>query len=59
MLNQIETMKSRAREELDKADNPAALESWRVRYLGKKSELTQILRGLDEVYFDVKMVVLC
>jgi phenylalanyl-tRNA synthetase alpha chain len=57
MLNQIETMKSRAREELDKADNPAALESWRVRYLGKKSELTQILRGLADLSVEDKKVV--
>jgi len=50
-------MKSRAREELDKADNPAALESWRVRYLGKKSELTQILRGLADLSVEDKKVV--
>ena len=32
--------------ELDNIGNTTELESWRVHYLGKKSPLTQILRGL-------------
>lgn len=57
MLDQIQAMKSRARQELEKANDAAALESWRVSYLGKKSELTQILRGLANLQIEEKKVV--
>lgn len=57
MLDQIEAMKSRARQELEKVEDAAALESWRVSYLGKKSELTQILRGLATLPIEEKKVV--
>lgn len=46
MLEKLENLKSRAIAELAAADNENELESWRVRYLGKKSELTGVLRGL-------------
>ena len=46
MLKQLEEIKSSALRELDNIDNVAELESWRVRYLGKKSELTKVLRSL-------------
>jgi phenylalanyl-tRNA synthetase alpha chain len=57
MLDQIQAMESRARQELEKANDAAALESWRVSYLGKKSELTQILRGLANLPIEQKKVV--
>jgi phenylalanyl-tRNA synthetase alpha chain len=57
MLDQIQAMESRARQELEKANDAAALESWRVSYLGKKSELTQILRGLANLPIEEKKVV--
>lgn len=46
MQTLIENLKSKAVQELDCIDSIAELESWRVRYLGKKSELTGILRNL-------------
>jgi phenylalanyl-tRNA synthetase alpha chain len=46
MLKQLEELKQRAAQELEAVTNARELEAWRVRYLGKKSELTQILRSL-------------
>ncbi len=46
MINQLETIKSRAQMELELIKDISGLEAWRVRYLGKKSDLTQVLRGL-------------
>ncbi len=46
MLEQLKGLHAQALDELKKIDNPRELESWRVRYLGKKSRLTQILRSL-------------
>ena len=46
MLEQLKDLRTQALEELDKVGNPRELELWRVRYLGKKSNLTQILHSL-------------
>jgi len=46
MLRQLEELKSNALRELDGIEDARELESWRVRYLGKKSKLTGILRSL-------------
>ena len=46
MLQQLENLKLNALRELGSITNITELESWRVRYLGKKSELTKVLRGL-------------
>jgi phenylalanyl-tRNA synthetase alpha chain len=46
MLNEIEKIKTEALKQLGGIDNAKDLEAWRVKYLGKKSPLTQILRGL-------------
>jgi len=46
MLKQLEELKLNALKELDAINNLKELESWRVRYLGKKSELTRVLRSL-------------
>lgn len=47
MLEPIEEIKAEALKQLDGIDNVKDLESWRVHYLGKKSELTRILRSLS------------
>jgi phenylalanyl-tRNA synthetase alpha chain len=57
MLNQIEELKAIAQEELDRTSNAADLEAWRVRFLGKKSQLTQILRGLADLSIEEKKAV--
>jgi len=46
MLKRLEELKSSALKELAGASNLTGLEAWRVRYLGKKSQLTGVLRGL-------------
>jgi phenylalanyl-tRNA synthetase alpha chain len=57
MLNQLEAIKTKAEEELKVAKDGPALESWRVRYLGKKSELTQVLRGLASLSIEERKTV--
>lgn len=46
MLHQLDELKLNAQQELDALSSTKELESWRVRYLGRKSELTNILRSL-------------
>ena len=46
MLNELERLETAAREELGSAGSAAELETWRVKYLGKKSVLTGALRSL-------------
>lgn len=46
MLSKLEELKTTALRELEDIDVAKDLESWRVRYLGKKSELTTALRSL-------------
>ncbi|MBE0480618.1 MAG: phenylalanine--tRNA ligase subunit alpha [Dehalococcoidia bacterium] len=46
MISKLEELRRQALSELDSVENPESLENWRIRYLGRKSELTQILRGL-------------
>lgn len=49
MLKQLKDLHTQALEELNNVDNSGDLELWRVRYLGKKSSLTQILRSLVDM----------
>jgi phenylalanyl-tRNA synthetase alpha chain len=49
MLERIEQLRAEAEAAIAAASNPAALEELRVRYLGRKSELTGILRGIGEL----------
>lgn len=46
MKEQIEQIKIGAKEEVAKSTNLQSLEEARVKYLGKKGELTQVLRGM-------------
>jgi phenylalanyl-tRNA synthetase alpha chain len=46
MLNQVEELASRASEELGEITDLNDLEAWRIRYLGRKSSFTQVLRSL-------------
>jgi phenylalanyl-tRNA synthetase alpha chain len=52
MLEQLEELQLKALNELDKADNFADLESWRVRNLGKKGNLARILHSLGKLSLD-------
>ena len=49
MRDQLRSMEERALTELAGVHEVAALEAWRVRYLGRRGELSQILRGLGEL----------
>jgi len=46
MLNQVEELASKASDELGKIADVNDLEAWRIRYLGRKGSLIQILRSL-------------
>jgi len=43
----LDDLKQKALSELEAASTAEALEAWRVAYLGKKSELNTVLRGLS------------
>lgn len=45
----LKSLQSRALAELDGASNEAALEAWRLAYLGRQGVVTQLLRGLGEL----------
>jgi phenylalanyl-tRNA synthetase alpha chain len=47
--DRIEQLRSEAAEAIGAAGSTAELEELRVRYLGRKAELTQILRGIAEL----------
>ena len=47
MLKKLETIKAKALDELHHIANVKELEAWRVAHLGKKSELTHILRSVS------------
>lgn len=49
MQDQLRDMEQRALASLEQAGDLAALEAWRIRYLGKKGELSQVLRGLGSL----------
>jgi len=49
MLKQLEALKAQALQELNSIETAADMESWRITYLGKKSQLTSILRGLSSL----------
>jgi len=49
MIQRLNELKQTALRELEAVNDLANLESWRVRYLGRKSELTNMLRGLADL----------
>ena len=49
MKQQLEQIKVQALEALQQASTPAALEELRVRYLGKKGELTAVLKQMGQL----------
>lgn len=57
MLPQLEELRVRALQELADLNNAKDLEAWRVRYLGRNSELTSILRGLSTLPLEEKKTV--
>ena len=57
MKEQIEEMKTKALNAINKAENEKQLEEVRVTYLGKKGELTAILRGMGALSPEERPVV--
>jgi phenylalanyl-tRNA synthetase alpha chain len=57
MREQLEAIKTLALEELSKVNEKAELENIRVKYLGKKGELTTILRGMGKLSAEERPVV--
>jgi len=57
MLENIKSIQAEAMKQLDAINNAKDLETWRVQYLGKKSPLTQILRGLAGLSIEEKKAV--
>jgi phenylalanyl-tRNA synthetase alpha chain len=57
MLNKIEEIKTEALKQLAGINNAKDMEDWRVHYLGKKSPLTQILRGLTALSIEERKAV--
>ncbi|HEY2283481.1 MAG TPA: phenylalanine--tRNA ligase subunit alpha [Solirubrobacteraceae bacterium] len=49
MIERIEQLSAQARTEIAGADSGEALEELRVRYLGRKAELPQLLRGVADL----------
>ena len=49
MKEKIEEIRKSAKEELSKIQNLQELQELRVKYLGKKSELTAVLKGLGSL----------
>ncbi len=57
MKEKLELIKNNALEEIKNNSNGSELESIRVKYLGKKGELTQILRGMGALSAEERPVV--
>ena len=51
-VGRIQELETEAKAAIESADSPAALEELRVAYLGRKAELTSILRGIAELPAD-------
>jgi len=49
MLKGLEELKQKAEQELKAVANKEGLEAWRVRYLGRKGQLTKVLRSLSSL----------
>lgn len=49
MQKQLEVILAEAREKLDSVTDPKAIEEMRIRYLGKKGELTSILKSMGSL----------
>lgn len=57
MLERLKQLKETALSEIKHTDSREILEELRVKYLGKKGEVTQILRGLKDLSIEEKKVI--
>ncbi len=49
MTDQIAELAERARDDLSTTSDLEALEAWRLKYLGRRGELTQVLRSIGQL----------
>ena len=49
MKERLEALRQQALSELKNADAPKAIEEFRVRFMGKKGPLTELLRGMGSL----------
>ncbi len=49
LLEDLRILQQRAENTLDDSDSPEELENWKIKYLGRKGELTHILRGIGSL----------
>ena len=49
LLKNLDELQARALKELEESATSEALEQWRVAFLGRRGELTQVLRGLSSI----------
>lgn len=57
MKEQLEEIREIARKELDQVENMHQLEEWRVKLLGKKGMLTQVLRGMGKLSSEERPII--
>jgi len=57
MKEQLNSIKLKAEEELSKIQSMADLDNFRVKYLGKKGELTAVLRGMGSLSAEERPVI--
>jgi len=57
MLEQLKDLYTQAIDELSRVGDPRQLELWRVRYLAKKSSLTQVLRSLSTLPLEERRMI--
>ena len=57
MLQKLEELRLKALHELEGVNNIKELASWRVRFFGKKSELTQVLRSLANLPMEERKLI--
>ena len=57
MKKELEAIREKAAAELDKAKDPKVLEELRIKYLGKKGELTSILKQMGKLSAEERPVI--
>ena len=56
-INELDDIKLQAISEIDSLVSVDQLENWRVRYLGRKGDLTNVLRGISNLPIDDRKIV--
>ncbi len=49
MANEIDDLKQRAEKELEAATTPDGVDAWQAKYLSRKGEVKQLLRGIGKI----------